>query len=471
MPIDISTQQNQAVVRELLFAGLVSVIVVLPAFVSMGMLAWVAIGSLLAFAVVHPRSLLFAVPAVLALSFRPVELGGIQLNMLEILIAGALVGYGPRVLAGAWALRGVSTEERHILMRRLIPDRLAAGTGLILFLGGIIAVLWMADGQYAAESLRTFRWTIVFPVFYFFLFAPVVNQREQFRGLAAALFLGGAALSATIAVIDGLLGGGVQADSVTRLSGIAPHPNALALLLDRALVLGLLAAILFRERISTVWLYPSLFVGAVTILTFSRGAAIGIVAGTLIILLAVRARKMAVAVAGAAISGIAGMIVIAPERTLSLLGGGSGSLRLELWKSSATMIRDHPGTGVGPDQFLYQYLPRYVSPEAWPERFTSHPHNLLLDSWLSVGIIGVVVLGMVGLLIVRNVRVSLLVGDRISLASAGALLTAGAHGLVDQSYFLPELAMSAWLLICLLLPGAELAPDEHRDYESSGSEG
>ena len=52
------------------------------------------------------------------------------------------------------------------------------------------------------------------------------------------------------------------------------------------------------------------------------------------------------------------------------------------------MIRDHPWTGVGLDQFLGQYSRRYVRIEGWPEHYTSHPHDIVLDFWLSLGIPG-----------------------------------------------------------------------------------
>jgi putative inorganic carbon (hco3(-)) transporter len=468
MRIDLENPRHQILLRDTVFASLAAIIIMIPAVVSLGIAAWALIGSLLAIAAVHPRSLIFAVPLMIPLSFQPVQVGNLQFNMLEILIIAAVLGYAPRVLAGAWQLRGIERDQRHILMRRVVPDRLAAGISLLLMVGGVIAVLFMADGAHSAESLRTFRWTMFFPVAYFLLAAPVLYQREEFRALAGALFLAGATVSAAIAVADGFLGGGVQADAVTRLSGIAPHPNALALVLDRAVVFGLLVGILFREHISRHWMLPSLAVSGVLLMTFSRGAVLGLVAGVLIVLLLTRARRMAVAVAGASITGTIGLILMAPDRTLSLLGGGSGSLRLELWQSSVRMISDHPITGVGPDQFLYQYLPRYVTPEAWPERFTSHPHNLLLDSWLSVGIIGIVVVALIGLLLVRNIRGALQTRDRISLAAAGGIITVGVHGMVDQSYFLPELATSFWLLIILLIPAAASAePEISREREQS----
>jgi putative inorganic carbon (hco3(-)) transporter len=459
--------------RELVFTTFAALLVSVPAFFSIGIAAWLSIGSLLAFAVVHPRALVLAVPLTIPLSFQSVELGDLRFNMLEILVLVAIIGYAPRVLRVLWQLRSTPSEARYRLMHAVFPDRFAAGIAILVVIAGGISTLFLADPSYTAETLRMLRWTILLPVAYFFIATPILFNSELFRSIAAALFVAGAVISAVIALGDGLLGGGIQAESVTRLSGIAPHPNALALVLDRAAVLGLLIALAFRHSVSRSWLLPSVLVAAVTLLTFSRGAMIGLVMGLLLVLLLSKATRPAIVIAGAGITGLVWFIVMAPERALSLLGGGSGSLRLHLWESSLQMISDHSVTGVGLDQFLYQYVPRYVHPEAWPERFTSHPHNLFLDSWLSLGIIGVVVVALVGVLMFRRVRTAIDSEDRMSIAAAGALVTVAIHGMVDQSYFLPELAFSAWLLIILLIPATLLdaVPDEALEAAPEDSEG
>ena len=52
------------------------------------------------------------------------------------------------------------------------------------------------------------------------------------------------------------------------------------------------------------------------------------------------------------------------------------------------MIRDHPFTGVGLDQFLYEYRGRYILPAAWQEPDLNHPHTWLLDWWTRLGLVG-----------------------------------------------------------------------------------
>ncbi len=112
------------------------------------------------------------------------------------------------------------------------------------------------------------------------------------------------------------------------------------------------------------------------------------------------------------------------------------------------MIRDRPWLGLGLDQFLYQYAPRYVDPAGWAERYTSHPHNIVLDVWLRFGIpgLGLFLTGFI-VLILWTIRLREGGTERPVLAIAAAsFLAAGiAHGLVDNGFFLPDLAVLTWM--------------------------
>ncbi len=114
------------------------------------------------------------------------------------------------------------------------------------------------------------------------------------------------------------------------------------------------------------------------------------------------------------------------------------------------MIRDHLFFGIGLDQFLYVYAPRYVKPEAWSERFTSHPHDIVLDTWLSLGIMGIVLaLAYLGILISVTVRLARK-RSSLGLAAAGGMFVGIMHGFVDNGYFLPDLALIFWFLTAII---------------------
>ena len=125
--------------------------------------------------------------------------------------------------------------------------------------------------------------------------------------------------------------------------------------------------------------------------------------------------------------------------------------------------------GVGLDNFLYNY-PDYMREEAAIEPTLSHPHNLALDYATRLGILGVLVLVWLQATFWRNALRLYSKGSRPSLRLAALALMASmadflAHGLVDNSYFLIDLAFVFWLTIGLLAvmitcddPGATSEP-------------
>jgi putative inorganic carbon (HCO3(-)) transporter len=121
-------------------------------------------------------------------------------------------------------------------------------------------------------------------------------------------------------------------------------------------------------------------------------------------------------------------------------------MRAQLWQASLNLLAERPLTGAGLDQFLYLYRSRYILPSAWEEPDLSHPHNILLDFWIRLGLGGVIVLGALqlafwrmGLRAWRKLR-----DDRLMVAcvvgALGAMANILAHGLVDNSYFVIDLA-------------------------------
>jgi putative inorganic carbon (hco3(-)) transporter len=174
------------------------------------------------------------------------------------------------------------------------------------------------------------------------------------------------------------------------------------------------------------------------------------------------------ALAGGAVAlAVLGAGLTHARRLTSLFAFGPGSTsgrRLELWQASWDMGKDHPLQGVGMDNFLYAY-PRYRLPGAGSEPFLSHPHNLVLDFWLSLGVLGLAWLAWAILTVVTVARRCLATADQprraLALGLTASLIVGGLHGLVDNSYFLPDLAVLFWLALAglQLLSQAKVAPE------------
>jgi O-antigen ligase len=253
-------------------------------------------------------------------------------------------------------------------------------------------------------------------------------------------------------------------------------PNNLALLLDRAVpILVAVAAFAGRRAVgqdltgfategrpvrSADWrrvlyalaLLPSL---AALALTFSRGALLlGLPAAMLFVGVVRGGRALWAALVAllAAAAGLAPLLGTDRFRSLLDVGSGTGFFRLRLWQSAWAMVWDHPWLGVGPDNFLYQYRTRYILPDAWQEPNLSHPHNILLDFAARLGLGGVAILVWLQIAfwgVAWRLYRRLPEGDTRALAlglmaSMAAIL---AHGLVDNSFFLVDLALIFFLIV------------------------
>jgi O-antigen ligase len=159
-------------------------------------------------------------------------------------------------------------------------------------------------------------------------------------------------------------------------------------------------------------------------------------------------------VLAAILVGFAGLLVAARIPALSArldLFGETGFFRLNLWRAAANMFVDHPWLGVGLDNFLYAYRGRYILDAAWQEPNLNHPHNIVLDFATRLGILGLLAGGwMIGeatLTLYRAIRRAGPEWLPVAAGLAGSLAAMLAHGLVDHSFFLVDLAFVFFLIL------------------------
>lgn len=410
-------------------------------------LAAAAMLCMTALAVVSPVGTLAAVVVSLPYFYRPIGIGSLEFAASEILLTAGVGGAMLRVLLDT--LRSDHPIDDLIaVMQRITQSRLVLFLMLVT-LAGAGTLLMVYDESARSASLREWRWTLAEPLL--FLGLLVVAARS---GATRAILAGSLIAAGMLAAIHGLVelteGGGVAADNIRRLSGPLPHPNALALFMLRPFVLSA-ALVATVPRLRSMLLIPTFLTGLVLFGTFSRGAMIAV--GFAALLLAIDAPgRVRVALGSATIATVALAAIVAGDRMGNLFEGGSVSLRIDIWTSALAMIRDRPVLGFGPDQFLYAYAPRYIQPTAWDERFTSHAHNLLADSWIRLGIIGAIAAIIAMVMVARRIVNDRRAGSKHSALSKAAAIALGAtlvHGLIDNAYFGHDLAMSAWLLAWL----------------------
>jgi hypothetical protein len=359
------------------------------------------------------------------------------------------------------SLRSTSTCRDLFIRGRFAVGRagLLDLTLLALFAAGLLATLFGAE---QGVAWREFRIVFLFGLVFYGLITRGGLNRATVRPLVAGLLAG-----VTVAALAGLWQlitgrGMVQVEGVSRIAGFYGSPNNLALILDRAVPLALALA-LFGSFGSRTWLFRAVL-GAVALIcllaavaTFSKGALLlGLPAGIAVVLLggAWRSGKRwpLGSLLGLLVVAAAGLLVLfQTPRFAGLFNFESGTsfFRLKLWQGALNMALDHPIFGVGPDNFLYAYRTRYVLPSAWQELNLSHPHNVFLDLWTRLGLIGVIagfsslvaasVAGWRSLVVERRASLPNSRAWPLALGLLGGLTATVAHGLIDNSLFLPDL--------------------------------
>ncbi len=414
-------------------------------------------------AVISPVGLAAASIATLPWFYHPLSLGQAVVPASELLLVAAAVGVGVRT-AGSLVLdrpgrRGTLTSLRDTFRSPLVI------VALIVTIVGLVLAIWPYDPLHRAESLREWRWTLAEPLILIGVLTLTARRHARLVGLA---LLAGATLASMQGIGDLITGGGVVVEGTHRIAGPYQHPNSLAIYQARALAFA--AAWWALDGRARRWLTPVVVViGLATVATFSRGAIMAAGVAGLLILWHAPPRVRATGYAAGAL-GLTGLLIVARERMLDLFSGGSGSLRLAIWDSALRMIADRPIRGYGNDQFLYAYLPRYVNPVAWSERFTAHAHNFILDFWVRLGIIGLAFAILAAIACLRagwRFTAGSGMGDMVPLAAGVGLVAVVVHGLVDNAYFAHDLAMSAWVLGWLAFGRADPADGEDSANDAS----
>ena len=389
-------------------------------------------------------------------------------SMVEILIVLTTLAWATDRLL-AYLLRSPEEDEESAVRIRPVKPHFTSldWAILALVLWSMFSLLWPNHPRVAAREFRT---VILEASMFYGLLRIMVRARHDAWRIVDAWVLG-ASLVALIGICQWAFGQRViTTEGVWRVRAFYGSPNNLALYLGRVFPLVLTAAAwLFfsllvrgskREWRRLAYSLAAIVMAVALFLTYSRGAWVLGVPAALLFLAVMRGRRaFGVAVGVLAVIAVVAILITGTGRLGSVLNTNEGTtfLRLQLWQSSWSMAGDHPVLGVGLDNFLYEYRTRYVLPTAWEEFNLSHPHNLVLDFWLSLGLPGLLWLGWALILFFRRGRhvcdwpCPASDDDRLLvLGLMAGMVNFLAHGLVDVAFFLVDLSFVFMLMMALI---------------------
>src|SRR6266536_4000352 len=355
----------------------------------------------------------------------------------------------------------------------------------------VVAALSIIVAYSPRDALRAFHEEVLAPLLYLALALAYLRTRQDAFRLLIALFGTGLLIAllglAQYVFFKHTL---VLENGAYRVHAVYGSANSIGLLFDYVLPLGLallLARVSTQSRllalVGLVIMLPVLY------LTDSGGAWIAIAVATLfVIALSVRKRRLVL------IGGLVTIVVVAVvllafhgaiyhyaiDRHVSADGQSSVTKRFYLWQSAWQMIQHSPWAGYGMDNWLCHYSRNticltnihhyWITVDPVTHQLTglrdepdlSHPHNIFLQIWVSMGIFGllafVAVLAFFTWLFVRILRYLEITRSeryeqwRWMLVGVGAgMLAALVQGLVDSSFLEQDLAFCFWMLTAALL--------------------
>lgn len=403
-------------------------------------------------------------------------------------------------------LRGQAQRSAGVTLRAYwLPDSPFNAVAALFLVAATLATVF---AHFHAVALREYREVVVEPLLFYWLIL------QRLRGASAAACLGlSVVVSGTLVATMGLIQLGFRPRDLTTTNYYIPgapvvhlvravfgDENALALFLDRALPMALALALfpawaptvyaLVRSRsdgqaatglrmprfggtaaVQCVLVACAALMGVVIYKSASRGGELAVVI-CLAVLAVAWQRRRPLLLGAIAVAGVLAALP-ARHRLENYLSshGLTTDARQSVWESALHMLRDHPLFGVGPDNFLYYYsnddacarghVARWyynqLNSNGVPvnfDRCISHPHNLILDFWLSSGMLGLLAgVALLAFCLALGMRAYLQASAEWRgplLAALLGILALIVHGLVDNSYFLPDLSVLCWLSVAII---------------------
>lgn len=380
---------------------------------------------------------------------------------ISLLLVFAVVGYILKFIRG-----------KRVLRFELIDLFVLALAGFY-FVGGVFS--------YGAEqSLFSALTYTVFMAIYFLIVNSYIRKTWIYRGIKLIVVL------TTIVAFVGILEGGVINaswvdleifnDIGPRISSFLGNPNMLGVYLVIVFPLALALMAVAPKKSSKVGYFIGVVILLVgTVMTWSRGAWLGLIVSTLLFLLLCDSRNIWIIIAGGASLPIWYMLL--PDsivnRFLSIFTMSDSSViyRFNTWKGVVNMIFDKLflGIGVGESAFREVY-PIYAVPGT---ETVAHSHSLFLQIMLEIGVLGALVFALIMIMYMQKCFITVKTRNNKSKAkmmiSAGFASIVGALvvGFTDHIWYNYRVFLIFWMVIGLTVALTKINEKERAKEEAA----
>jgi putative inorganic carbon (HCO3(-)) transporter len=363
------------------------------------------------------------------------HIGPLPTTLLELLIVVFLIAVVGRLIGQGKLINQLTTIARLGKINYAIA---------FFILAGVISCLISPE---PTKALGLFKAFILEPILVFYAAFIIIKTPQQIQTIIKIVFVAISAVAAFgifqyftfIHLPIKFWGTGGEP---LRIVSLFAHPNALSLFLAPwfgfFLVLWLTNYPLIKNKI--VSFIGCGLIGVAVLMTFSRGAWLGVLVGLIFILTKLVGFKKTV-LFGTIIIVLALAIPVINSRVSMGISDPSSIAHLDLMKEGVNKIIDSPFTGNG----LYGFRTT-LSESGFAGEIHNYPHNIVLSLWVELGILGLIGFAWIIYLAFQQYKKE---ADSLKLAALVFLIILLAHGLVDTPYFKNDLALFFWFIISL----------------------
>ncbi len=382
------------------------------------------------------RAAAFFILAALPTYLIRFTIGPIPFTILEIMVVIVIL---------VWLIR--YRKQKKPVKDFLIPI-------FILFIASTIAIFVPED---TVGALGIWKAYFLEPIIFFFVLYSIINTQRDANRAVLALGVGMLFVSA-FAVFQKATGLAIPEpwDVTRRVTSFFPYPNAVGLYVAPLVILAFaaLARSLRRIHFFSVYFWIITLTLAILAVIFSQTEAVWIaIPATLwiISLFSAWTRWWTLPLGIIAIIVILAVPAIrGPVIEKVTLNDYSGNIRQSQWIETANFLSAHPLLGAGLSGYPTAIEPYH---EAKHIEIFQYPHNIILNTWVELGLLGLMALAAFGVEVIRLTRRGFRNPSAprwLLLGSLGALLVMLIHGLVDVPYLKNDLAIMTWSILALL---------------------
>lgn len=358
------------------------------------------------------------------------------------------------------------------VIRFELMDVLILVFGVLMLFGGVFA---RSGGTASLDAALTY---CAFMSVYFLIVNAYIRKTWLYRVVNLIVVT-----TAFISLV-GIIEGGVISASWVDMSQFAHIGERISSFLGNPNMLGVYLVIVFPLALSRVMsangtfrkvsaLISMLLILVCTVMTWSRGAWLGIIVSFIVFFLVCNFKNIWFLLAGAC--SIPLWAIVLPQsiidRFLSILTMSDSSItyRVNTWRGVWRMIRDHlfSGIGVGEQAFRDVY-PAYAIPGT---ETVMHSHNIFMQIALELGIIGLLIF--VFILVMYMQKAFRCVGYRRNESKSRITVSAGFAGIVgacvagftDHIWYNYRVFLIFWIVVALTMAFARI--DERERFKEN----